>query len=142
MATITISPSSGARRPKKIGDQIKLNPSWAKKNRPAALTFFFFQPCFQIRKKEIPMRKYNIVQAGPKTQLGGAKTGLLSVMYQEGIAESVNGVPKIPTNSQPITEMISLGKSFISFAVCTELAKRAMWVSICDWLTAGEVGGG
>ncbi len=32
MAAITISPRMGARRLKKIGDQIKLNPSWATQN--------------------------------------------------------------------------------------------------------------
>ena len=59
------------------------------------------------------MRKYNSVQTGPKIQLGGAKKGLFSVAYQVGIEDMVNGVPKKPTNSQPMTETTSLSKFFI-----------------------------
>ncbi len=59
------------------------------------------------------MKKYKSVQTGPKIQLGGAKNGLFSDAYQVGIAEMANGVPKNPTNSQPITETINLDRSFI-----------------------------
>src|SRR3989344_7931098 len=61
----------------------------------------------------MPISKYNSVQAGPKIQLGGAKKGLFNVAYHVGMAAMVKSVPRIPTNSQPTIEMISLGRSFI-----------------------------
>lgn len=73
----------------------------------------FFQPCFQIRKKDTPIRKYKIVQTGPKSQLGGEKKGLLRVAYHVGMALMVNGVPARPTNSQRIMEAMSLGRCFM-----------------------------
>lgn len=54
------------------------------------------------------MRKYKVVQTGPKIQLRGEKGGLLRVLYQAGIAERVSGVAKIPTSSQPITAVRNL----------------------------------
>jgi len=59
------------------------------------------------------MRKYKSVHMGPKIQFGGEKKGLFNVAYHVGIAEIVKGVPSIPTNSQPITEIVSFEKSFI-----------------------------
>lgn len=54
------------------------------------------------------MKKYKRVQTGPKSQLGGAKKGLFKAAYQVGIAEIVKGVPKKPTSSHTITEILSL----------------------------------
>ena len=110
---IMIKAKNGALSPKKIGDQIKLSASCARKNKPAVLTFFFSQPCFQIKKKATPIKKYKSVHTGPKIQFGGAKKGLFKLSYQVGIADIVKGVPAKPTSSQPTTEIISLDKSFI-----------------------------
>lgn len=117
ITTILISPSRGDLNPKKTGDHKKFRPSCIRKNIPAVLIFFFFQPCLQIKKKEVPIKKYKSVQAGPKIQLGGAKNGLLRVEYQVGMAEIVKGTLIIPTSSQPTTETISLCKSFINFSI-------------------------
>lgn len=117
MTTMLISPSMGDLNPKKTGAHKKLTPSCARKNIPAIFIFFFFQPCLQIKKKEIPIKQYKSVQVGPKTQLGGAKKGLLRVTYQLGIAENVKIAPKIPTSSQPIIEAKSFHKSFINFSI-------------------------
>lgn len=105
-------PSSGARSPKKIGDQMPLSASCPRKTFPAVFPLFFCQPSFQIRYNDIPIKKYNSVQTGPKSQLGGAKNGLFKVVYHVGIAEILNGVPKTPTSSQPITEIRSLRTFF------------------------------
>ncbi len=113
IATITISPRSGDLSPKKIGDQRKLSASCARKNVTAVLIFFLCQPCFHTKKKATPIKKYNSVQTGANIQFGGAKKGLFKVTYQVGIAEIVNGVPNNPTNSQPITEVVSLKKSLM-----------------------------
>lgn len=43
--------------------------------------------------------------------------GLFMVEYQVVIEETVKILPKIPTNSQPTTEMINFGKVFIDFSM-------------------------
>ena len=92
----------------------------------AVLIFFFCNPCFQIRKNETPIIKYNRVHTGPKSQFGGAKKGLFRVTYQVGMAEIVKGVPRSPTNSHPTTETKSFGKFFMLVTVCAKITKRAI----------------
>ncbi len=44
----------------------------------------------------MPISRNNVVQTGPKTQFGGAKLGLTSVVYHVGIELKENTEPKIP----------------------------------------------
>ena len=60
------------------------------------------------------MSKYSMVQTGPKTQFGGEKEGLLRSAYQVGIEAMVNGVAKIPANSQMIIASTSFRNTFTS----------------------------
>ena len=57
----------------------------------------------------MPIKRYKILQTGPKTQFGGEKLGLLKSRYQVFIALIVNGVLATPINSQPRIEIINLG---------------------------------
>lgn len=73
-------------------------------------------PLFQINAKEIPIKMYNNVQAGPKTQFGGLKDGLISVEYQPVIAlvvEIPDKPPKIKQASMEIVSLMDKGSDFI-----------------------------
>lgn len=83
---MVIKPNKGERKPKKIGVQMKLIPSWAKNIFLAVETCCRLESIRQIRKNEIPIKKYKSVHTGPKSQLGGEKAGLLRVAYHVGIA--------------------------------------------------------
>lgn len=48
-----------------------------------------------------------MVHAGPNTHDGGLKNGLLSVLYQVGMAGVVKRAPTIPTDRQPRIETIA-----------------------------------
>ena len=48
--------------------------------------------------KDIPIRKYRIIQTGPNTQPGGANVGFVKVAYQSGIASIVKSEPKMPAD--------------------------------------------
>lgn len=50
------------------------------------------------RYNHIPIKVYNVVQTGPKTQAGGLKNGLLSVVYQVGISGAVKIDPMAPAS--------------------------------------------
>ncbi len=66
--------------PKKSGDQIAFNASCIENHLMAVLLFLFFE--VHKRYSVIPIKRYNAVQTGPKTQLGGLNTGFSSVEYQ------------------------------------------------------------
>lgn len=50
-----------------------------------------------------------MVQAGPKTQFGGEKTGLFKVAYQVGMEETVKNDPKTPAPKQRPMDKINCG---------------------------------
>ena len=55
--------------------------------------------CFsQTKNIDIPIKKYNVIQTGPKSQFGGLKEGLTNDAYQVGIADDVNIEPIPPAN--------------------------------------------
>lgn len=56
----------------------------------------------------MPISRKRIVQAGPKTQLGGLKDGLASDAYQPLIAGAVNIDPITPANSHNMIAIASL----------------------------------
>jgi len=64
------------------------------------------------KNKEIPMRKYKIVQTGPNIQLGGLNAGFTSPAYQIEIAEIVKTEPITPANSDNIIAITNLKKLF------------------------------
>ena len=70
----------------------------------------------------MPIKKYKRVQAGPNSQLGGAKKGFSRVAYQVGIAAAVKGVPSRPTSSQAIIEVRNLPNLFINL-LCSLIDK-------------------
>lgn len=62
-------------------------------------TFLVFIPFIHTTYIEIPIRRYKIVQTGPKTQFGGVKKGLFNVLYQVSIEAMVKGVLTTLINS-------------------------------------------
>lgn len=48
----------------------------------AFLFLCIFKPFCHIRNKEIPIKKYKVIQTGPNIQLGGFNEGLLRSKYQ------------------------------------------------------------
>ena len=75
------------------------------KNCKATFTSFcLFSISFQIHPAAIPIKVYNMVQTGAKTQLGGLKTGFTSVGYQVVIEDCVIFPEKKPTVKQMITQ--------------------------------------
>jgi hypothetical protein len=60
------------------------------------------------RYREIPIKINNVVQTGPKIQLGGLKDGLFKALYQELIDGVVKIAPTTPANSQ----IIMLNRNF------------------------------
>ena len=58
-----------------------------------------------------------MVQTGPKTQLVGENGGLTREAYQPGMAARVNGVLRMPTNSQTTMETMSFGRFFMLISV-------------------------
>jgi hypothetical protein len=48
----------------------------------------------------MPMSRYNVVQTGAKTQLGGVNDGLVKVAYQEGMEGVVKRDPIKPASWQ------------------------------------------
>ncbi len=93
------NPAAGFLSPKNKTDQRVFNSSCAK-NTLYAIFLFILVRLFQIRYRETPIKKYNRVHTGPKSQLGGLKNGLFKVMYQLFIAEIVKSDPTIPAPSQ------------------------------------------
>ena len=67
----------------------------------------FFKFLFQTKYKDTPIKKYKIVQAGPNTQLGGLKNGLLSLAYQVNTENIVVALPANATKKQRTMETIS-----------------------------------
>ena len=93
-------------------DQAKLKINWMAK-RSIDLFFWGCVEC-QIIAKEIPIIKYNIVQTGPKIQLGGLKLGLIKYWYQLVIDWMVLKPLAIPKASVAIVEInILTGKDFM-----------------------------
>jgi len=62
---------------------------------------------FQIKYKDIPIKKYKTVHTGPNTQFGGLKKGLLSKAYQVGIDGNVTALPAKATKKQRVIEVIN-----------------------------------
>ena len=71
-----IRPRSGDGIPKKRNDQIPLKKSCRKKMPVATFTSRRSHPDLMIRKREIPIKIYSVVHAGPKSQPGGVNQGL------------------------------------------------------------------
>ena len=67
------------------------------KKRRVNLTFGDLRPFFQIRKADIPIRMYRVVQTGPKSHEGGVKGGFFSAAYQFGMDVAVKMEPSRPT---------------------------------------------
>jgi len=65
--------------------------------------------------------------------LGGEKEGLLRVLYQLEIADSVKGVAKIPTSSQPITETANL-KNLLTYSIYTKYTEYTL-LHLCKLTT-------
>lgn len=105
---MTASASPIDRAPKNNGDQMAFKTSWRRNNQIAF--FFSFESLFQINHKEIPIKRYRVVQTGPNTHPGGLRKGFCKVAYQTGIAEIVKKEPIIPANSHTTTQIISFKK--------------------------------
>ena len=82
--------------PKKMIDHKALNTSWTQKSEKARSAPLIDKPFCQIRKTDIPIRIYKVVQTGPNTQLGGVYGGFFKLGYQVGIALKVKRLPIPP----------------------------------------------
>lgn len=77
--------------------------------------FIVFQPFFQTRNKETPIKKYSKVHTGPNASAGGISAGFSSSANQPKIAGIVKTAPITPTNSTTATAIINLKKLFKYF---------------------------
>ena len=68
---ITMTPPPFDFIPKKIIDQTALIASCTQKRIKASKALTSANPSCQIRKTEIPIKTYNVVQIGPNAQFGG-----------------------------------------------------------------------
>jgi hypothetical protein len=103
--TISMNAMSGFFNPKNNTDHKKLSISCV----PNIINAIFvpFNPEFQIRYIEIPIKIYSAVQTGAKSQFGGLKLGLFNPEYQVGMAFEVKNPPKNPTIKHMAMETIS-----------------------------------
>ena len=58
------------------------------------------------------MSAYNVIQTGPKIQLGGFTVGFTSPAYQVGMAETVKIEPMTPANSEIMIAIINCINDF------------------------------
>ena len=114
---IIITPPPFDFTPKKIIDHRALNTSWAQKSEKARSAPLIAKPFCQIRKTDIPIRIYKVVQTGPNTQLGGVYGGFLRLGYQVGIALKVKRLPIPPAAKLTKIPIISLTMLFKSIGV-------------------------
>jgi len=112
--TISIKPSKGDLNPKKRNDQTTFSISCKPNKDKEFLTCLFFNPLFQTKYKEIPIRVKSINQTGAKSQLGGVKLGFCNVVYHVWIEEEVKIEPTIPADWHIRIENTSFDK-FLSF---------------------------
>ena len=76
----------------------------------------FFNFSSKTKNRDNPIKKYNVVQTGPKIKLGGLKKGLLRLAYHVGIWESVKTEPKIPIASQININNVNLQSLFTTLS--------------------------
>jgi len=95
---ISINPNKGDFNPKKNNDHIALSKSWIPNVIKKIFLSLEFILLFQTRYKDIPIRKYSIIQVGANIQFGGAKYGFVNVEYQSGTASNENTEPKMPAD--------------------------------------------
>lgn len=101
------TPIHGACRPKNTTDHNTLSTS-CKPNIANAGFFDFLYFATHTRYKLNPISKYNTVQTGPNSQLGGLKNGLSSVAYHVAIFGNVTALPTAAATKGTNTDIISL----------------------------------
>ena len=65
-------------------------------------------PFSQTRYSDIPIIRYNTIQTGPNTKLGGLNDGFTKVLYQVGIDETVKNDPIMPANWHTTIDITNL----------------------------------
>ena len=115
--TIIMTPPPFDLIPKKMTDHRALNTSCTQNKVKASKTPLVDNPLCQIRKTDIPIRIYKVVQTGPNTQLGGVDGGFLRLGYQVGIALKVKRLPIPPAAKLTKIPIISLTMLFKSIGV-------------------------
>jgi len=95
---ISIKANSGDFSPKKIIGHKAFNISCIPKVETEIFATLLSIPLLQIRYKEIPIKRYNVIQTGPNNQPGGLKSGLFKVKYQVDTEEIVKSEPTTPAN--------------------------------------------
>ena len=63
----------------------------------------------------MPIKRYKIIQTGPKIQFGGLKDGLFKEAYHVAIEGVVNIEPIAPARRQTTIEMINFIAFFITY---------------------------
>ena len=113
-ATITTNAKKIFSAPKNMSDHVAFKARWSAKNPYARLSIVFFLPDMFLvwlsrisRKRESPIRRYNVVQTGPNIQFGGLKKGLVRVVYHVVIFGNVYKLPIKPGKKERSTVPIS-----------------------------------
>ena len=120
MVTITIisssiistNPNNGDFNPKNNNDHKAFRVNWIPNTMKNTFLVLGLDSLTHTVYKDIPIRKYRIIQTRPNTQPGGAKVGFVKVAYQSGAASIVKSEPKMPADWQISIEIRNL-KTFI-----------------------------
>ena len=99
-----IRPSSGLCAAKNIHDHAAFNASCAQKRPSAHRRSVDVFPSRKIRQRANAISRYNVVQTGPNTQLGGLNEGLTRLAYQ---GERLGYVASWPAADVAATAMIA-----------------------------------
>jgi hypothetical protein len=111
--TISSNATKGWCMPKKMIDHKKFRNNCTE-NKITKKFLCFFNFFCKIKNNDTAIKKYSVVQTGPKTQGGGLNGAFCKVAYQVGIEGSVKIVPKNPTPSQTIIS----ANNFIILFIC------------------------
>ena len=117
--TISINAYNGFCIPKNKNDHNILSNNWIPNKVKAILACFFLKPFSQTKYNEMPIKTYNVIQTGPKIQLGGLKIGFCKVRYQVETELEVNTEP-IKAASKGIKIDITNFTKFIFFIFYSE----------------------
>ncbi len=97
--------------PKNINDHTTFNSNCRANTTIAILTSLRSRPSLHIRKRDIPIKTYNVDQMGPNAQFGGVQLGFGMFTYHVVISLSVKTVPTAPAKKTISIEAINLGIS-------------------------------
>lgn len=107
---IPINPNNGLLKPKNRKDHNTLKKNCIANQIKAIFLFCFnfFSLFSHTKNNATPIKKNNVVHAGPNNQLGGAKKGFAKEAYQLGMLGKVKIDPEAPTTWHKTIATINL----------------------------------